>query len=329
MKYQESIRKAFYDCLKESDDVFVIGQGLWSPWYVGKTMDKLDEIFGKNRLIDTPISESAVTAIGIGASIENLYPIIVHPRMDFALYALDAIINQSAKWSYLSEGKISAGPLFRLIINRKGEQGAQHSQSLQSIFAHIPGLEVLMPVSSQQAYDMFVYGTFTKNPVIYIDDRAFYEEEEEVVANQVDVYNTKFKNSFYAKKFSNQGDILVISIGDASLTVEEVRKDIKKTGQNFKHFTITSLNQIDLLKGGIQEEILNAKHLIIAENSWPVCSISSEILALVLEKGLNKNFESIPKRFNLPNCPAPSAKRLEDIFYLAKDDLAKLIIEKI
>ena len=327
MKYQEAIRQGFYDTMNTSEKVFVIGQGLWSPWYVGKTMDKLDEIFGKKRLIDTPISESAVTAIAVGAAIEDLCPIVVHPRMDFALYALDAIINESAKWSYLSNGEITAGPLFRLIINRKGEQGAQHSQSLQSIFAHIPGLEVLMPVCPKQAYEMFVYGTFSKNPVIYIDDRVFYEEEEEFTFDSIDIKNIKFKNSFLSKEFSNTGDILVVSIGDTCLTVEEARKELKQEGKEFKHLSITSLNKIDLIKSGIHKSILNSTHLIIVENSWPVCSISSEILSLIYENGLNKNLQSLPKRFNLPLCPAPSAKRLENIYYISKKKLINYLME--
>ncbi len=329
MKYSEAIKKAYFDCMYASEKVFVIGQGLWSPWYVGKTMDLLDKTFGKNRVIDTPISESAVTAIGVGAAIENLYPIIVHPRIDFALYAFDAIINESAKWSYLSKGEITAGPMFRLIINRRGEQGAQHSQSLQSFFAHIPGLEVFMPVCSQQAYDMFIYGTFSKNPVIYIDDRVFYEKEEEVLIENHEILKPKFQESFYKKTFSLNGKLTVISVGDACLTVENSRKQINKVGKDFKHFALTSLTKINFEINGIGKHLLDSNHLIIVENSWKTCSISSEILAQISELGYSKNFKSLPKRFNLPDCPTPSAKRLEDIFYISEKELYKYIIETI
>jgi len=118
-----------------------MGQGLWSPWYVGNSMTDLDRELGVERVIDTPISELACTGDAVGASLCGIKLIILHPRMDFMLYAMDAIINQAAKWSYMFRGQ-EAHPYcaFRAIINRGGEQGAQHSQSLHSLFCNIPGL---------------------------------------------------------------------------------------------------------------------------------------------------------------------------------------------
>ena len=98
--YSQGILSAFEYLLENHDDVFVIGQGLWSPWYVGNTMKDLDKIYGKERIIDTPLSESAVTGMAVGASLGKSLPIVVHPRIDFMLYAMDAIVNQAAKWSH-------------------------------------------------------------------------------------------------------------------------------------------------------------------------------------------------------------------------------------
>ena len=98
--YGTAIREAFFYLLNNYEDVFVMGQGLWSPWYVGNSMTNLDKEFGVERVIDTPVSESACTGAAVGASLAGMKPIVVHPRMDFMLYAMDAIVNEAAKWSH-------------------------------------------------------------------------------------------------------------------------------------------------------------------------------------------------------------------------------------
>ena len=154
--YSENILKGFKYLLDNDKDVFLIGQGLWSPWYVGNSMKDLDKIYGRERIIDTPVSENAVTGAAVGASLCGTKPIVVHPRMDFMLYAMDPIINQAAKWSYMFGGQANPQLTIRSIVNRGGEQGAQHSQMLHSLFAHIPGLRVVMPYSVSDARDLLI-----------------------------------------------------------------------------------------------------------------------------------------------------------------------------
>jgi pyruvate dehydrogenase E1 component beta subunit len=132
VQYSKAIRSGFEYLLENYPEVFIIGQGLWSPWYVGTTMTDLDKNFGKERVIDTPVSEAASTGLAVGAALTGTKPIVVHPRIDFMLYALDPIVNQAAKWSHMLGGQSSPGITVRGIINRGGEQGAQHSQSLHS-----------------------------------------------------------------------------------------------------------------------------------------------------------------------------------------------------
>jgi pyruvate dehydrogenase E1 component beta subunit len=107
--YGTAILAAFEYLLENYPEVFVIGQGLWSPWYVGNSMTDLDKKFGIERVIDTPVSESACTGAAVGASLAGMKPIVVHPRMDFMLYAMDAIVNQAAKWSHMLGGQAHPG----------------------------------------------------------------------------------------------------------------------------------------------------------------------------------------------------------------------------
>ena len=137
-----------------------------SPWYVEMVeMNNLEKKYGKERVIDTPTSESAIT----GLVVEHHYvrkPIVVHPRVDFVLYAMDPIVNHS-KMEFYVWRMDSPGFTARMIINRGGEQGAQHSQALHSWFAHIPGLHVLMP-SCASGGDMLIASTLSQNPVLIL-----------------------------------------------------------------------------------------------------------------------------------------------------------------
>ena len=174
LSYGEAIRDGFIYLLDNYDDSFVIGQGLWSPWYVGNSMTDLDKIYGKERIIDTPVSEAACTGLAVGASLYGSKPIVVHPRIDFMLYAMDPIVNQAAKWSHMTGGQANPGLTIRGIINRGGEQGAQHSQSLHSWFSHVPGLKVVMPHSVKDARDLLIASVLSPDPVVYIDDKWLY-----------------------------------------------------------------------------------------------------------------------------------------------------------
>lgn len=118
--YGTAILSAFEYLLEKYPEVFVIGQGLWSPWYVGNSMTDLDLKFGKDRIIDTPVSESACTGAAMGASLAGMKPIVVHPRIDFMLYAMDAVVNQAAKWSHMFGGQAHPAMTIRAIINRGG-----------------------------------------------------------------------------------------------------------------------------------------------------------------------------------------------------------------
>ena len=164
--YGEAIRLAFEYLLGTYPEVFVIGQGLWSPWYVGNSMTDLDKIFGIQRVIDTPISEAACTGAAVGAGLVGMKSIVVHPRIDFMLYAMDSNVNQASKWSHMTGRQANSNVTIRGIINRGGEQGAQHSQSLHSWFAHIPGLRVVMPSTVSDARDLLISAALCPDPVV-------------------------------------------------------------------------------------------------------------------------------------------------------------------
>lgn len=180
INYGEALREGFVYLLEKHPEVFVMGQGLWSPWYVGNSMRDLDKLFGEERVIDTPVSEAACTGVAIGAALCGYKVLVVHPRMDFMILATDQIVNQAAKWGHMLGGQQFPAVTIRGIINRGGEQGAQHSQALHSWYAHIPGLRVVMPYSAQDACELLVASVLCNDPVLFIDDRWVYDNVSEL-----------------------------------------------------------------------------------------------------------------------------------------------------
>ena len=160
--------------------MFVIGQGLWSPWYAGSSLENLDKEFGPSRILDSPVSENAITGLAVGAALAGMRPIVFHPRMDFMVLGMDPLINQAANWSYLFAGQAGVPLVVRAVINRGGEQGAQHSQALHSFFLHVPGIKVVMPATPADAKGLLIAAVEDPNPVLYIDDRWLYEETGQV-----------------------------------------------------------------------------------------------------------------------------------------------------
>ena len=308
--YGEAIREGFQYILNNNEKSFVIGQGLWSPWYVGNSMRDLDKEFGKKRILDTPVSELATTGAAIGAGLNGYSVIVVHPRMDFMLLAADQIVNQAAKWRHMLGGQSSPNVTFRSIINRGGEQGAQHSQALHSWYSHIPGLRVVMPAFALDARDMLIAAAQSPDPVMYIDDRWCYEYEQEITPpKDVDIKSIK-------PKIVRPGrDLTIAACGySVQLAVESANFLSKENGFNCEVIDVRQLNPLD------SSEIINSAkktgRFLALDGGWSNSGFAAELLAQVSENLSPSYLKVSPKRITLAEAPAPTSAKLEDIYYL-------------
>tara|TARA_B100001057_G_scaffold412264_1_gene428288 strand:+ start:41 stop:1042 length:1002 start_codon:yes stop_codon:yes gene_type:complete len=312
--YGTAILSAFEYLLENYQETFVIGQGLWSPWYVGNSMTDLDKKFGKNRVIDTPVSESATTGAAVGASIAGMKPIVVHPRMDFMLYAMDAIVNHAAKWSYMFGGQASSGVTIRSIINRGGEQGAQHSQALHAWFAHVPGLRVVMPSSVADARDLLIASVLCKDPVIYIDDKWLYEQEDHLDP----IVEFDLKNQIPKVTLAGK-DVTILACGHASYLARKASEQLKMLNIYPEIIDIRVLNPLyikDILKS-----VKKTRRLVVVDPGWVSSGFSAELVAKVLENLDINCLEVPPIRIALPDAPAPTASILEKKYYTSEKDI--------
>ena len=316
--YGTAILAAFEYLLEKYPEVFVIGQGLWSPWYVGNSMTDLDKKFGIERIIDTPVSESACTGAAVGASLAGMKPIVVHPRIDFMLYAIDAIVNQAAKWSHMVGGQANPSVTIRGIINRGGEQGAQHSQALQSWFAHIPGLRVVMPTSVADARDLLIASVLCKDPVVYIDDRWLYEQTD-ILGPVVELDLTK-----EGPKIITQGsDVTIVASSYSCLLAQKARDALIKEAISVEIIDLRILNPFN--PELIVRSVEKTGRLLVVDGGWRTCGISAEVIASVSERVSPSTLRKPPLRLTLPNAPAPTSSALEKIYYANVDDVTKAV----
>jgi acetoin:2,6-dichlorophenolindophenol oxidoreductase subunit beta len=322
LKFSQGILEAYNYLLSNHKEFFVIGQGLWSPWYVGATMKDLDSKYGKDRVIDCPVSEYATTGAAVGASICGYRSMIVHPRIDFMLLAIDQIVTQAAKWRYMFGGKSSAPVTFRGIINRGGEQGAQHSQSLHSWFAHIPGLRVVMPYSAKDARDLMISSVLCDDPVMFIDDRWLYDVEEDW--SEIELLDLTTIQPNILKKGN---DITIVGIGHTVKLILDSVEGLNKKNIDVEVVDLRVLNTVNYNK--IIKSVEKTGHLVVVDGDWASCGMASEIIASVLEKVDISKLKKSPQRLTLPNSPAPTSKVLEDEYYIKSEDIIDVVIKNI
>lgn len=318
ISYSQGIWQAFDYVLSHYPETFILGQGVWSPWYVGNSMQDLDKKYGKDRVIDSPVSEWACTSIGVGASLFGHKPIIIHPRMDFMILAMDSIVNQAAKWSYMFGDQANPSMTIRSIINRGGEQGAQHSQALHSWFAHIPGLRVVMPCSPKDARDLLIASVLSNDPVLYIDDRWLYEQEEEVDPIQEIDLNLQGPKVIHEGK-----DITIVGASYSCLLGAEAAKSLEKEGISCEIIDLRVINPLDVSL--IIESVKKTKRLIVLDGGWKNCGLAGEIIASTVENIEPGLLLSTPTRLTLPDVPAPTSSALEKLYYPSSKDVCRLI----
>jgi pyruvate dehydrogenase E1 component beta subunit len=318
LTYSQGILEAYEYLLENHKDFFVIGQGLWSPWYVGATMNDLDAKFGKNRVIDCPVSELATTGATIGAAISGYRPMIVHPRVDFMLLAVDQIVTQAAKWRHMFGNESSAPVTFRAIINRGGQQGAQHSQSLHSWFAHIPGLRVVMPYSALDARDLMIASVLSNDPVMFIDDRWLYDVEEDYKPIELlDIKNIK------PVKVSSGDQITIVGVSYTSKLCKEASDILAKDSISADTFDLRTLNPLDLTD--VYASVTKTGRLLVVDGDWSTCGLAAEIISKVMENVDISKMKANPQRITLPEAPAPTSKVLEDIYYIKTEDVVNAV----
>ncbi len=316
LTYSLAINEALYQSMASDRSVFLIGQGVKSPWYVGNTCKGLLEKFGSERVIDTPVSENAITGAAVGAAVVGMRPVIVHPRMDFMMYAMDVIVNEAANWHYMFGGKSSVPVVIWGIINRGGEQAAQHSQAFQAIFAHVPGLKVVMPSTAYDAKGLMVSAIKDDNPVVYIDDRWLYDLEGEVPE---ELYSVPIGKGIIRKEGT---DVTLVATSYMVIESMKASKDLEREGIDAEVIDLRSVKPFD--ETLLFESVKKTGKLVIADGGWKTCGMAAEISALIAEN-VFEYLKTPIVRVTLPDAPAPASSVLEERYYPTSKKIAHAV----
>jgi acetoin:2,6-dichlorophenolindophenol oxidoreductase subunit beta len=306
LTFVQALNEATGQSMAADPAVYVIGLGVPDPKGIFGSTSGLQEKFGANRVMDMPCSENGMTGICIGSALVGMRPILTHQRIDFAILSMEQIVNQAAKWHYMFGGKMNMPLVIRMIIGRGWGQGPQHSQSLQSWFAHIPGLKVVMPTTPYDAKGLLISSIEDNNPVIFLEHRWLYNIKGPVPE---EAYRVPLGKARVAKEGSN---VTIVSTSYMTLEALRAAEILAKDGISAEVVDTRTLRPLD------SETILNSVRktgrLIVADTGWKTVGFSAEILALAAEETLSE-LKSPPVRIGLPDCPTPTTPALADNYY--------------
>lgn len=315
IKYFQAIREAQEQLLQKDKSVIIMGLGVNDPKGIFGTTKNLYKKFGNKRVLETPTSENAVTGVAIGAAIQGLKPILTHQRVEFSLLSIEQIINQAAKWNFMSAGEFNIPLVIRLIIGKGWGQGPQHSQSLEVLFSHIPGLKVVVPSSAYDAKGLLVSSIKDSGPVIFFEHRWLHNIDGIVPKK---IYSIKIGK---AKILQRGRDITIVSFSEALIQVLRLKKILKACGISAEIIDLRSLRPLD--KNCILKSVKKTKKLLVVDNSWKSYGISAEIVSIVAEN--LSNLKEKPIRLGIKELPIPSSRALAKECYLNSDIILKEI----
>ena len=318
IQYSAAILQATDQLMEMDPQVYLMGLGVPDPKGIFGTTTGLQEKYGPDRVQDMPTSENAMTGIAIGSAILGMRPIMTHQRVDFFLLALDQLINNAAKWHYMFGGQMSVPLVIRLIIGRGWGQGPQHSQTLHSYFAHIPGLKVVMPSNPYDAKGLLVSAVKDNNPVIYLEHRWLHNVYGEVPS---ELYSVPLGKAKIVEKGS---DITIIACSHMTLEAYKAARYLKEDGISAEIIDLRSIKPLDTET--ILESVRKTGHVLIADPDWKTCGFAAEITALLAEEAFD-DLKAPPKRLTYPDRLSPTSWALANHYYPTAKDIAVSALE--
>ena len=316
--YAQAISEALVQGMEANPNAFLFGLGVDDYKGVFGTTLEATKRFGASRVFDVPASEGALTGIAIGAALNGKHPILVHARHDFMFLALDQMINNAAKWKYTYAGKSTVPLTIRAIVGKGWGQGPTHSQNLQAVLAHFPGLIVAVPSNAYDVKGITLEALEQKSPVVIIEHRSLYDLKMEVPPEP-------FRRSFGTARISRQGrDVTVVAT--SSMVPEALRSAyiLSEFGIELEIIDPVTIQPLD--EQSIFNSVKKTGRLVCVDGDWLNCSFASEVAARCADKCFH-DLKAPIKRVGWPECPAPVSKVLEDAFHPTHKNIIRAVLE--
>ncbi len=314
---REAINSAIREEMKNDKSVFLIGEEVGEYQGAYKVSAGLLKEFGKDRIIDTPISEEGFTGLAIGAAFNGLKPIVEYMTFNFSMQAIDQIVNTASKTHYMSGGQINVPIVFRGPNGAASQVAAQHSQDFTSWYAHCPGLKVLSPSNAADAKGLLKSAIRDPNPVIFLENEILYNYESNVPKDK-DFLIPIGK----AKKIKEGNDVTIISYSLSVSTCLEASLILEKEGIKCDLIDLRTIRPID--KETIINSVKKTNRAVLIEESWPFCGVNSEISSIIMENAFDY-LDSPVLRINSKDVPMPYALNLEKECLPKKEDIIEAV----
>src|SRR5215468_5480225 len=309
LSFAQSINAALCQALELDPGVFVCGIGADTPAGIFGTTTGLVERFGPQRVFDTPIAEGGLAALAAGAGSAGLRPVLVHQRLDFMLYSLDQVVNWMAPWRFMSGGRAKMPVTIRAIIGKGWGQGPQHTKSLHSWFAHVPGLQVVMPASPSDAKGLLLSSIMSDDPTVFIEGRSLFSMREEVPDAP---YFIRLGEALVRRAGK---DVTLVSMGSMVPLALQAADTLAKTGIDAEIVDLRCLMPLDM--ASVIASVKKTGRLVVAEPGWRMYGAAAEIIATVVET--LGELRSRPRRVAWPQSAVPTSSKLEEQFYPTSD----------
>jgi pyruvate/2-oxoglutarate/acetoin dehydrogenase E1 component len=307
LQYRDAIVEAQAQEMERDPRVFVFGLDVPDHKRIFGSTKTLVERFGPARCFGTPLSEDAMTGMALGAALNGMRPIHVHIRVDFLLLAMNQLFNMIANVRYLSGGQLEVPLVIRAIIGRGWGQGAQHSKSLQSVFAHVPGLKVVMPTTPNDAKGLLISAIRDPNPVVVLEHRWLYDVSGEVTVGPDGI---PLGQSHVMRKGKDATVVATSWLAVEAMQAAEILE--RRAGVSVEVIDPRTIFPLD--DAPILDAAVRTGHVIVADYDWEFCGFSAEVAARVMERCFGK-LASPVTRIGFAHTPCPTVRELENHFY--------------
>ncbi len=305
MTVREALRDAMAEEMRKNDDVFVMGEEVAQYQGAYKVTQGLLDEFGEKRVIDTPITEMGFAGIGTGAAYAGLKPIVEFMTFNFAMQAIDHIVNSAAKTLYMAGGQMGCPIVFRGPNGAASRVGAQHSQCYASWYAHVPGLKVVAPWSAADAKGLLKAAIRDPNPVVVLENEMLYGQSFDVPVSE------DYVVPIGKAKIEREGsDVTIVAFSIMVGKAMEAAEELSKQGIEAEVINLRSLRPLDT------ETIINSvkktNRLVSCEEGWPVAGMGAEFAALMMEEAFDY-LDAPVLRVHGADVPMPYAANLEKL----------------
>jgi len=317
--FAQAVREGIDQAMTRDPSVVVIGQGVSDSKAIFNTTAQLRDMHGARRVFDMPLSENGMTGVCIGAALSGLRPVMVHQRIDFVLLAMDQLVNNAAKWYYMFDGKASVPMVVRLIVGRGWGQGPQHSQSLQAMFAHIPGLKVVMPTMAHDAKGMLIAAIEDNNPVVFIEHRWLYHISD-VVPEEY------YRVPLGRAHLRHQGDAVTVA-AFSYMTIEALiaaKALLATMGVAVDVLDMRTVRPLDV--DSVLTSVRKTGRLLVADTGFRTGSVAGELISHVAEQAFDA-LRTRPLRIASPDHPVPSSPFMAEGYYPGAQAIAERVLD--